>query len=112
MCSVYCASFCSSAQALLCRIGATLASSRQVGAAEQEAFSVASESEGIKWLQCRQAVVRRAEESRFEFRQLSQHSTLLLSYLLLVLFGPPAGSKNAEQGECSDWTVRAQSQGP
>ena len=79
---------------------------------EQEAFSVASESEGIKWLQCRQAVVRRAEESRFEFRQLSQHSTLLLSYLLLVLFGPPAGSKNAEQGECSDWTVRAQSQGP
>ena len=70
---VQCPSFCSSARPLLCRTRATLASSRQVGAAGAGSISVASESERVKWLQSRLVVVRRAEESRSEFRQLSQH---------------------------------------
>ena len=96
---------------------------------QQEAFSVASE--WLKWLQqcalvcfrktvcaveksrsgCSAVVLRRAEESR------SAVSTDTLPSLLwleppLVLFRLPLAGKDAEQGECGHWPVRAQPQGP
>ena len=72
-------------------------------------------------VRCCCAVERRAEESRFQFRQLSQHP--LQSPTL-----PPTKQdcanicphnsrdlpaiKDAKQGKCGGWSVRAQPQGP